>query len=245
MKKEFVFGIHPVLEALHSGQEIDKILIQKTGQSEHLQEILQIARSRHLPVQKVPPEKLKRVTAKNHQGVIAFISAITFASLDNVIQSSYQRGNDPLLIMCDQITDVRNLGAIARTAECAGFQALVVPATGSAQLNNDAVKTSAGALAYLPICRDKSLAYAAGFIADNGIKLIAVTEKSNKSIYDTDLSGPLCLLLGSEDKGISQPLLAKCHNQVSIPMYGQISSLNVSVAAALAMYEAVRQRTIS
>lgn len=243
MKKEIVFGLHPVMEAIKSGQEIDKILVQKNV-NDQLKEVLQEARVYQVPVQKVPPEKLKRVTAKNHQGIIAFMSAISFASLDHVIQSAYQQARDPFLLMCDHITDVRNLGAIARSAECAGVDAMVLPATGSAQINSDALKTSAGALNHLPVCRDRELKNAAEFIKNNGIALIAISEKAEKSLYDLDLTGPVCLVVGSEEKGINQELFNMAEKKCFIPMRGKIDSLNVSVASAIAVYEVVRQRLI-
>jgi 23S rRNA (guanosine2251-2'-O)-methyltransferase len=241
MKKEIVFGLHPVIEAIKSGQEIDKILVQKQV-NEQLKELLQLAHSYNVPIQKVPPEKLKRITSKNHQGVIALMSAITFASLDNVIQSAYQQGRDPFLLMCDHITDVRNLGAIARTAECAGVDALVLPATGSAQINSDTIKTSAGALNHLPVCRDRTLPMAAKFINNNGIPLVAITEKADQSIFDANLKGPVCLVVGSEEKGIIKDLLKVSEQKLYIPMHGQIASLNVSVASAIVLYQVVKQR---
>lgn len=243
MKKEIVFGLHPVMEAIKSGQEIDKILVQKNV-NDQLREVLDEARHFQVPVQKVPPEKLKRVTGKNHQGIIALMSAISFASLDHVIQTAYQKAKDPFLLMCDHITDVRNLGAIARTAECAGIDAMVLPATGSAQINSDAIKTSAGALNHLPVCRDKTLKWAAEFIINNGISLVGITEKADHSIFDLDLTGPLCLIVGSEEKGIQNELLKMADKKCYIPMQGKIGSLNVSVAAAIALYEVVRQRQI-
>lgn len=241
MKKEFVFGLHPVMEAIKSGQEIDKILVQKQV-NEQLKEVLQQAHLHQVPIQKVPPEKLKRVTGKNHQGIIALMSAISFASLDHVIQSAYQQARDPFLLICDHITDVRNLGAIARSAECAGVDALVLPATGSAQINSDAIKTSAGALNHLPVCRDRTLKSAAEFIQNNGVSLVAVTEKAEQSIFDLDLAGPVCLVVGSEEKGINPELINMAAKKCHIPMQGKIGSLNVSVAAAIALYQVVRQR---
>lgn len=241
MKKEYVFGLHPVMEAIKSGQEIDKILVQKNI-NEQLKEVLQQARLHQVPVQKVPPEKLKRVTGKNHQGIIALMSAISFASLDNVIQSAYAQARDPFLLMCDHITDVRNLGAIARNAECAGVDALVLPATGSAQINSDAIKTSAGALNHLPVCRDRTLKNAAEFIINNGISLVAISEKALHSIFETDLSGPVCLVVGSEEKGINQEILNMAEKTCHIPMKGKINSLNVSVASAIGLFEVVRQK---
>ncbi|MFW5761361.1 MAG: 23S rRNA (guanosine(2251)-2'-O)-methyltransferase RlmB [Cyclobacteriaceae bacterium] len=244
MKKEFVFGLHPVMEAIKSGQEIDKILVQKQV-NEQLKEVLQQAHLHQVPIQKVPPEKLKRVTGKNHQGIIALMSAISFASLDHVIQSAYQQARDPFLLICDHITDVRNLGAIARSAECAGVDALVLPATGSAQINSDAIKTSAGALNHLPVCRDRTLKSAAEFIQNNGVSLVAVTEKAQQSIFDLDLAGPVCLVVGSEEKGIDPELINMAAKKCHIPMQGKIGSLNVSVAAAIVLYQVVRQRLIS
>jgi 23S rRNA (guanosine2251-2'-O)-methyltransferase len=190
----------------------------------------------------VPPEKLNRITRKNHQGAIAFLSSITYASLDHVISQAYAEGRDPLLLLLDRVTDVRNFGAIARSAECLGADALFIPAKGSARISGDAVKASAGALLHIAVCREDYLNRTISYLRSNGIRILACTEKGEKTIHEADMKGPLALLLGSEEDGISTNFLASVDEQVLIPMQGQIASLNVSVAASLCLYEVMLQR---
>lgn len=239
---DMVFGVHAVLETLRAGKEIDRIFIQKDSNNEAFAEILAIATAREIPLQKVPIEKMHRITRKVHQGVICFVSPIQYAPLDNIVQSAFEQGRMPLLLVLDRITDVRNFGAIARSAECVGADAIVVPQKGSAQINSDAMKTSAGALNFMPVCRERLLTKTIQYLQDSGIKIVACTEKATQDLYDTDLSGPVAILMGSEEDGISDELLRRCDDLVKIPMTGQIASLNVSVAAGIAMFEALRQR---
>ncbi len=244
LNKDVLFGIHPVLEAIRSGREIERILIQKEGSTSNLQEILTEAHARKVPVVKVPQEKLNSVTRKNHQGIIAFISAIHYSSLDNILQTSFQSGKSPFILILDRITDVRNVGAIARTAECCGVDALVIPSRGAAQINSDAVKTSAGALNYLPVCREENLKKTIEYLKESGLQIVACTEKADKNLADFDYTGPVALVLGSEEDGISEEYLKKADAVVKIPMLGKVKSLNVSVAAGMIVYEAIRQREI-
>jgi 23S rRNA (guanosine2251-2'-O)-methyltransferase len=238
--KEMVFGTQSVLETLRSGKEIDKLLIQRElGNNE----LVRLAEERGIPVSKVPTEKLDRITRKNHQGVICFISAIHYAPLHNVLSGVYEQGKMPLLLVLDRITDVRNFGAIARTAECAGAQAIVVPAKGGAEINSDAMKTSSGALNFLPICREFSLTETVQYLQDSGIQVVACTEKAEQTIFDVDFTLPTALIMGSEEDGVSQDLIRKVDQLAKIPMAGRIGSLNVSVATGIALYEAIRQRT--
>ncbi|SDJ93157.1 23S rRNA (guanosine2251-2'-O)-methyltransferase [Catalinimonas alkaloidigena] len=241
--RDVVFGLRAVVEVLRSDQEVERILVQKDLKNEvALPEVLVLARERHVPVQRVPIEKLNRVTRKNHQGVIALISSIAYASLENVIDAAYEAGHDPLMLILDRVTDVRNFGAIARSAECAGVDALVLPERGGARIGSDALKTSAGALSHLPVCRVPRLAQTIRELQARGVRVVACTEKADKLLYEVDLSGPLALLLGSEEDGIQPELLEKSDEQVRLPIQGKVSSLNVSVAAGIATYEAVRQR---
>ncbi|MES2733059.1 MAG: 23S rRNA (guanosine(2251)-2'-O)-methyltransferase RlmB [Bacteroidota bacterium] len=234
-----VFGTQAVLETLRSGKEIDKLLIQRElGNNE----IVKLAEEMGIPISKVPTEKLDRVTRKNHQGVICFISAINYASLHNVLSSVYEQGKVPLLLLLDRITDVRNFGAIARTAECAGAQAIVVPTKGAAEINSDAMKTSSGALNFLPVCREASLGETLRYLQESGIQVVACTEKTEKTIYEIDFTIPTALVMGSEEDGISLEILRKADQLAKIPLVGQIGSLNVSVATGIALYEAIRQR---
>lgn len=237
--KEFVFGIQSVLETLRSGKEIDRLLVQRELGSV---EILDLAKEKGVQVQKVPLEKLNRITRKNHQGAIAFVSAIHYAKLDNVIADTFEKGQVPLILVLDRITDVRNFGAIARTAECAGAHAIVIPSRGAAQINADAMKTSSGALNFLPVCKEENLISVVEFLQNSGLKVIACTEKTKKSIYQMDLKEPLAFIMGSEEDGISDELLRKVDELASIPQTGQVGSLNVSVAAGVIIFEAVRQR---
>lgn len=240
--KTFLYGTRAVLESILAGQEIDKILVLKKLNNPLIQELLQTAREHHIPVQRVPVQKLQRYTRKNHQGVVCLLSAIGYSSLDHIISECYHQGQAPLLVVLDRITDVRNFGAIARTAICAGAHALVVPSKGHAQITHDAIKTSAGALNYLPVCRVSNLNNSLKDLQNQGLQIVACTEKASHFIYQADLKGPTALLMGSEEDGIDQKLLKTSNLQVKIPMTGPISSLNVSVAAGLILYECVRQR---
>ncbi len=241
-EKDFIFGTRAVMEAIHAGKEIDKVLVQKELNNDLIKELLKLCKADGVPVVRVPDAKLNRVTRKNHQGVVAYISSIEYASLDNVIETCFAAGKAPLILVLDRITDVRNFGAIARTAECAGVDAIVIPSKGSAQINSDAVKTSAGALNFLPVARVKNLFYTCRDLQKSGLTLVAITEKTPKSMYEADLSIPVALVMGSEEDGISNELMGIVDEKVNIPMLGKIESLNVSVSAGVAIYEAMRQR---
>tara|TARA_R100000455_G_C6224528_1_gene87919 strand:- start:102 stop:800 length:699 start_codon:yes stop_codon:yes gene_type:complete len=230
------------MEAIHAGKELDKVLVQKELNNDLIKELLQLCKGSGLPVVRVPEAKLNRITRKNHQGVIAQTSAIAYASLDHVIDNCYAVGKSPLILVLDHITDVRNFGAIARTAECAGVDAIVIPEKGSAQINSDAIKTSAGALNFLPVVRVRNLFYTCRDLQKMGLSLIAITEKTEKSMYEADFSSPVAMVMGSEEDGISQEIFGIVDDKVKIPMAGNIESLNVSVSAGVAIYEAIRQR---
>ncbi|MCR6639558.1 MAG: 23S rRNA (guanosine(2251)-2'-O)-methyltransferase RlmB [Sporocytophaga sp.] len=243
-KSELLFGIRPIIEAIEAGKEIDKILIQKEQSSPLMNELLQAAFHHKVPVQRVPVEKLNRITKKNHQGAICFMSSIVYASLDNVISDCFQSGTVPMILVLDRITDVRNFGAIARTAECMGVHAIVIPAKGAAQINSDAVKTSAGALNHIPVCREESLIKTIKYLKESGLSVIACTEKAQKTIAQAVYNDPVAIVVGSEEDGISDEIIKKADEIVRIPMVGKIGSLNVSVAAGMILYEAVRQRGV-
>ncbi len=246
MKKEnlndVVFGIRAIIETIESGKEIDKLLIQKGLSNDLIKQLVQLAKSHTIPFSTVPIEKLNRVTRKNHQGAVAFVSAIQYSSLDNVINEAYQKGKEPLLLLLDRVTDVRNFGAIARSAECAGVDAIVIPSRGSAAINADAMKTSAGALNYIPVCRADNLKTTIKYLKESGISVVACTEKTEKLIYDVDFNRPIAIVMGSEEDGISLEYLKLSDEVMKIPMTGKIESLNVSVSAAIACFEVVRQR---
>lgn len=241
-EKDFIFGTRVVIEALNARKEIDKILVDKELNNDLIKELLGLAKQEGIPVVRVPQAKLNRTTRKNHQGVIAHISAIAYASLDNVIDKCFSSGVAPLIMVLDRITDVRNFGAIARSAEVAGVHALVIPEKGSAQINSDAVKTSAGALNFLPVCRVKNLYYTVKDLKKMGLHIVSASEKTERTMYDADFSLPTAIVVGSEEDGISKELLGISDELISIPMSGNIESLNVSVAAGVLIYEAVRQR---
>ena len=243
-EKDMIFGIRAVIEAIQSGSEIDKILIRRDMTSELARELFSVLDGLEVPVQKVPLEKLNRITLKNHQGVIAFISPVTFQHIEDIIPSIYEEGRMPFIVVLDGVTDVRNFGAIARTCECAGVYAIVVPLKGGAALNGDAVKTSAGALLKIPVCREHSLLNALKFIGSSGIKIIAATEKATQNYTEASMKEPIAIVMGAEDEGVSPEIIRMCDDMVKIPMLGTIDSLNVSVAAGVLIYEAIRQRNL-
>ena len=240
-----VYGIRAVIEAIDSGKEIESIFVQRGLSGQLLVELKQVLKQHDIGYQQVPVEKLNRMTGKNHQGVIAVISPITYQRTEDLVPAIYERGEVPLLLILDGITDVRNLGAIARTAECAGVHALIVPKKGSAEINPDAIKTSAGALFKINVCREDSLGKTARFLQDSGIQLVACTEKTADNLYQLDYTGPTALVLGSEEHGISDELIRIVDHLAKIPMAGSIASLNVSVSAGVTLYEAVRQRLMA
>lgn len=241
-KTDYIFGIRAVIEAIQSGKEIDKLMIRKDLQGELANELFALLKGRGLFIKRVPVEALNRITRANHQGVIAFTSAITYHSLGQIVPSLYEEGVLPLVVVLDGLTDVRNFGAIARTAECCGVNAIVIPQRGSVTVGGDAVKTSAGALLRLPVCRERSLVSAVKYLKDSGYNIVAATEKADYNYTRADYTVPTAIVMGAEDVGISPEVLELCDTRVSIPMFGHIGSLNVSVAAGVMLYEAVRQR---
>lgn len=245
METKYIFGIRAVIEAIEAGKEIDKILVKKDLSSELAEELLKIAREHKVMVQKVPIEKINRITRKNHQGVLAFLSAVTYHKLEYVVPQLYEDGKTPFVVLLDGLTDVRNFGAIARTCDCAGVDAIVIPERNSVSVGADAVKTSAGALHYIPVCREHSLTWAVKFLKDSGYKIYGASEKATQSYIAPNYTTPVAIVLGSEEKGISDEILRLCDGLVAIPEYGHINSLNVSVAAGIMIYEVVRQRNIS
>ena len=238
-----IFGVRAVIEAVQAGKEIDKILVKKDIQSELSKELFAALKGRMIPVQRVPIERINRITRKNHQGVVAFMSAVTYQRVEEMVPFWFEQGKMPFLVMLDGITDVRNFGAIARTCECAGVDAVIIPLRGSVSVNADAVKTSAGALHTLPVCREQNLKTTLQYLKDSGFRIIAATEEGDYPYTKGDYTGPLCLVMGAEDTGVSSDHLALCDEWVRIPMKGTISSLNVSVAAGILIYEAVKQRS--
>lgn len=243
-ENEMIFGTRAVIEAIQAGKEVDKVLIKRDFQGELTRELFSLVKGTDIPVQRVPQEKLDRLTRKNHQGVIAFISAITYQKLEDIVPFLYEEGKLPLIVLLDGITDVRNFGAIARTCECAGVDALVIPPRNSVSVNADAIKTSAGALHTLPVCKEKNIHEAIRFLKNSGVKVVAATEKASIAYTAVDYTGPIALIMGGEDVGVSIDNLRICDEMVKIPLFGKIDSLNVSAAAAILTYEVVRQRRI-
>ena len=241
---DILFGIRPLTEAIEAGKTIDKVLIQKGLQGDLAKEALNLTRTHDIPVQFVPAQKLNRITQKNHQGVITYISPVEFQDLENVILQVFEEGRTPLLMILDRITDVRNFGAIARTAECHGVDAVVIPQKGAAQLNEDAVKTSAGALMQLNVCKVASISDTLKTLKNYGIRLVAASEKASELPEEVDLTQPTALIMGSEEDGVHPELLRYTEHQLQIPMTGKIASLNVSVAAGILLYETLRQRRL-
>ena len=244
-RSDYIFGVRPVLEAFEASKTIDKILIKRDINGELVKEVLQKAKEYNIPVQRVPNEKLNRITLKNHQGVIAIISPIGYHDLDNTIASVYEKGKVPLAVMLDGITDSRNFGAIARSAECAGADFIVIPERGSAPVTSDSVRSSAGALLHIPVCRVKDLKQAIKTLHENGYKVVGASEKSDLNYTNIDFTVPVTIVMGAEDAGISNEVVKKCDDLAAIPILGKVGSLNVSVACGVILYEAVRQRGTS
>jgi 23S rRNA (guanosine2251-2'-O)-methyltransferase len=239
---EFVFGMQSVKETLLSEKEIERVYIQKSTKSDGIREVLALARERKVEVWQVPVEKLNRITQKNHQGVICYISPIHYVDVENVIQTAFENGENPLIIVLDEVTDVRNFGAIVRTALCAGAHAVLFPEKGSARIGSDAMKTSSGALNHLPICRTKNLVKSLKILKESGLSLIACSEKGDQTIFDVDMSGPTAIIMGSEERGIKIDHIAEADHFAKIPMTGKVQSMNVGVAMGIISFEAVRQR---
>lgn len=241
-KSQVVFGIRAVIEAIESGKQVDKVLMKKDLGGELARELLSVTREYNVPVQRVPVERINKVTRKNHQGVIAFMAAVDYYHVDDIVPALYDECINPLVVVLDGVTDVRNFGAIARTCECAGVNCIVIPERNSVSVNADAVKTSAGALNYLPVCRERNLVKAVQYLRDSGFKVMGASEKTDLNYTKADFTGPVAIVLGAEDTGISTDVLKLCDTLVAIPEFGQINSLNVSVAGGIMIYEVVRQR---
>lgn len=241
-KESFIFGVYPVLEALQSNKQIDKLFVLQGGDRSKLDLILKLAESQNVTINMVPQEKLEKLTRSNHQGVVAFVSPITFQPLESIIETILTVKENPLFLILDQITDVRNFGAIIRTAECTGVDAIIIQKKGGAPVSADTVKTSAGAIFNIPICKVDHIKDAIFYLQGSGVKVIGATEKTNKSIYDCDLKGPLGIVMGSEEKGIAKSVVSLLDELTALPLLGQINSLNVSVACGAILYEVVRQR---
>jgi 23S rRNA (guanosine2251-2'-O)-methyltransferase len=238
----FIFGIHPVIEALKSEKDVEKVFIQKGISPSIFKELRGLMGKREIPFQFVPQEKLNRRTSKTHQGVIAFVTDIKFQEIENILPVLFEKGKVPLLLVLDRITDVRNFGAICRTAECCGVDAVIVPSRGAAQINSDSIKTSAGALHKIAVCRSQNLKTTLAYLSESGLKIVACTEKTEMIYTGLDYTQPIAIIMGSEDEGISGEYLKLSDARAKIPLLGEIGSLNVSVACGVILYEVIRQR---
>ncbi|MBK6282451.1 MAG: 23S rRNA (guanosine(2251)-2'-O)-methyltransferase RlmB [Draconibacterium sp.] len=241
-KDDFIFGTRAVIEAINTGKNIEKIYIKTGLNNELYQQLLLLIKENEIAFQFVPLEKINRITRKNHQGVLAFISPVEFTDIEMLLPVIFESGKDPLLLVLDQITDVRNFGAIARSAECAGVDAIIIPEKGMARIGADAIKTSAGAIHHIPICKVNNLYRTVQYLQNSGVQIIAATEKADVIYTNVNFKTPLAIVMGSEESGISQSILNIVDQKLKIPLLGNIESLNVSVSAALMIYEAVRQR---
>lgn len=237
-----IFGTRAVMEAIKAGREIEKIFIQAGLNNDLIKELITVAKESDVPLSFTPQQKLNKLSSKNHQGVICLLSAVKYATLEDLIDHAYTNGKEPFFLILDRITDVRNFGAIARTADCAGLTGIIIPDKGNAPITGDAMKTSAGALSYLPVCRVKDFIKTVQTLKENGIQVLACTEKAATTLYEVDLVSPVAIILGSEEDGISHTLLKEADQLVKIPMYGNIASLNVSVSAGIALFEVIRQK---
>ena len=240
--KDIVFGIKPIIEVIKSGKTIDKLFIQKGLHNDSFAVLWKLVRSNRINYKHVPLEKINRITRKNHQGVVAFISPIDFYNIEDIVPVIFESGKNPLILILDRITDVRNFGAITRTAECAGVDAIIIPKKGSAQINGEAVKRSSGALLNVNISKERDLAAVAEDLKSMGLQVVGCTEKTEDLIYSVDYKMPTAIVMGSEEDGINSQLMKTLDAKVKIPMIGNTESLNVSVSAGVIIYEAIRQR---
>ncbi len=241
-EENLIFGLRAVIEAIEAGKEIEKIILQKGLSNDLFNQLRKAMGAQEIPYQFVPPEKLNRVTDKNHQGVVAYLAELTYYDAEELLVQVFEKGKIPLVLILDRITDVRNFGAIARSAEVAGVDFIVIPSRGAAQINGDAIKTSAGALHRIKVCREENLKHTIEYLKESGLQIVSCHEKTEKFIYNADFNQPTAIIMGSEEDGISNEYLKRSDAEVKIPMVGNIASLNVSVATGIVLYEVMRQR---
>jgi 23S rRNA (guanosine2251-2'-O)-methyltransferase len=238
---DLIFGVRSVIEAVKAEREINKILIQKGMNSDLFKELKDALQGKNYQLQFVPVQKLDGLVDGNHQGVIAFVSPIEYGQIEPLIEAMLEKGEKPFVLVLDRITDVRNFGAIARTAECQGVDAILIPSKGSALVTADAIKTSAGALNRIPVCKTNSLKDSLFYLQQCGMRIVACTEKSKIPLYEVNLRGPVAIIMGSEEDGITSDLLNLSDIKARIPLRGEIASLNVGVATGMILYEKTRQ----
>lgn len=244
MQQQVIYGVRPVIEAIEAGKTIDRVYIEENARGELVTQLRRMLKEQEIPHQILPQYRFFKVADrnKNHQGVVAYSALVEYQEIDEVVQQAFERGETPLVLVLDRITDVRNFGALARTAECMGVHALLIPSKGAAAINEDAIKTSAGALMKIPVCRTHNLKNALEYLHDSGLQLAAATEKGAVNCWQADLKTPLALIMGNEEEGVSPEYLKRCDTLLKVPMTGTIESLNVSVAAGMLLYECARQR---
>lgn len=243
-KDDFIFGLRPVIEAIEAGKTIDKIFVQNALQGEIYAELKAVLSKNKIRPNYVPIEKLNRFTRKNHQGIVAFISEVPFHKIEDLVPQLFEEGKTPFLLILDRLTDVRNFGAICRTAECVGVDAIIIPEKGGSPINSDAIKTSAGAIYNIKICKEANLAHVVDFLQQSGISVFSATEKAQKLIYDVDFTVPCAVVMGNEETGISKEVLHHSDEKIKLPIEGKTQSLNVSVACGAILYEATRQKIV-
>jgi 23S rRNA (guanosine2251-2'-O)-methyltransferase len=242
---DVIFGIHACVEAVRSGKEVNKVMIQRGLRGDLVNKLIAELKEHGIEPVYVPDEKLERFGNRNHQGVIALISPVGYQSIEEVLPIVFEEGRVPLVLLLDRITDVRNFGAICRSAECMGVDAVIIPEKGGALITSDAIKTSAGALMKIPVCKHHNLKSVIEYLKESGLQIIGCTEKTDKFLYQVDMNLPTCIIMGNEEEGISTEYLKRCTEKVKIPMSGTIESLNVSVSAGIIVYEVLRQRSNS
>lgn len=243
-KKDYIFGIRAVTEAIEAGKSIDKVLVRRDLGGELAKDLLDKIKEYGIVMQRVPQEKLNRITMKNHQGAIALLSPVDYYHLEDLVPLFYEEGRNPFILVLDGLTDTRNFGAIGRTAACAGVDAIVIPEKNSVSVTPDAIKTSAGGLFHVPVCRERDTLSAVRMLRENGYHIVGATEKGSMNYTDPDYTVPVAVVMGSEDVGISDGVLRECDDLAAIPIPGKIESLNVSVAAGIMTYEVLRQRNV-
>ncbi len=244
-KTNYIFGIRAVIEAINAGKDLEKVFIQRGINSQLVRELHQVLNKQSVAFQYLPAVKFKRWASKNHQGVVAILSEISYHDIENILPTIYEEGEAPYILILDRVSDVRNFGAIARTAECAGVHAIIIPQKGSAAINADSIKVSAGALHKIPICRVSNLAETVSILKNNGLQIVAASEKHTIPYHKIDYNIPTAIIMGAEDVGVSSSLLKLTDNLVNIPMVGTIESLNVSVATGIILFEGLKQRTVN
>jgi len=240
--ENYIFGMHPVMEAIKENKEIDKVLIQSDLRGPHVTELRKLLKEYKVSNQNLPLIRLNHLCKKPHQGVVAYLSPISFQPYEEVLTKAFEKGKTPLFLILDRISDVGNFGAICRTAECTGVDGVIIPVKGSAQVNAEAIKRSAGALLKVNISRERDLAEVIKTLQASGLQIVACTEKTKGLIYDVDFTLPTAIILGSEENGVNSNLYNGADQRVAIPMQGEIESLNVSVSAGVILYETIRQR---